>query len=949
MSFFTFAQSTIDSLTAIALTGKKDTLTIRALIELSEILAGRDNQEAIENASKALDLSTKLGYKYGKSEAYYYLGLAHFYIGKYPLALDFYKKAFEIKQQLNDTKTQANLLALMALIHENVSNSAEAQNNLFKALTIYEQIGDERGIGTCYDNIAISFFNQKDYNKSKEYFLKSHEIAVKQNSPYYLAVSYNNLYKIFDQLGERDKAKNYLLKAIEINEEIQNKQSLSAAYNNLGKLFFSANELNDAELNYGKSIELKIALNNRLGLATSYNNLGELYLKKEVISQSIQWYDKAKNLANDVGSVNELRLATQGLYDCYKKTGNYHLATQLADELFILRDSIFNEEKAKQLSTLEARYQNVKKQQEIEMLSKENDLQKKEVRQKNTIIFLIFIALLLVLATAVLVIVMYQNKQETNKILSAQNEEIKHQKEEIQTQNELLVNQAKILAELDEMKSRFFANISHELRTPLTLILSPLSQILDSNKYDRATFEVMQRNAQKLKTMIDELLQLARMEKGAVDLHFVEANINELVSGVVNSFEGVATEKKITIETKGLDSECKFYFDADGIEKVISNLLSNAVKFTPHGKRIKITSNHNTEYFTLCFSDEGIGIPEGETEKIFNRFFRASNSKMVTGTGIGLSLVSDIVTLHGGTVEAGQSAMGGAEFLVKIPLKQNLEVEQNIDDFDADDNSEEPTENTVTQVNSTKKTLLLVEDNYDLRNFISSSLNETYNVLEAENGKIGLQVASNEHIDIIISDVMMPEMDGYTLTKTIRSNSELCHIPIVLLTAKSSEQSVIKGLESEADAYLTKPFSLTHLKAVLVSQLKIRQKLHKKFQREISVNPSEVTTTSIDEQFITNATRIVEENIGNEAYNVDDFCSALAMSRTSVHRKITAITGLSTTDFIRTIRLKRAAQLIKGRVASISEISFMVGFADVSYFSKCFKKEFGVTPTEFQS
>jgi signal transduction histidine kinase/CheY-like chemotaxis protein len=627
--------------------------------------------------------------------------------------------------------------------------------------------------------------------------------------------------------------------------------------------------------------------------------------------------------------------------------GNHVKAVTLADELFVLRDSVYNEEKNKQLSSLEARYQNEKKQHEIENLSKENELHKKEVRQKNAIITLTFIALILIAATALSLIIMYQNKQRTNNLLALQNAEIQKQKEEIQTQNELLVKQAKILAELDEMKSRFFANISHELRTPLTLIISPLSQILESNKYERATFEVMQRNAQKLQTMIDELLQLARMEKGAIDLQFEEANINELVNGVVNSFEGVATEKKLIIETEGLTTECKFYFDTTSMEKVISNLLSNAIKFTPQGKRIKVSTSADNSNFFLSVSDEGIGIPEGETEKIFNRFFRASNSQMVTGTGIGLSLVSDIVSLHGGTVEAGTSVMGGANITVKIPLKRNFEAEPNFEEFEDHEYSEEPIEIAETSTNSTKKTLLVVEDNHDLRNFIASSLNETYNVLEAENGKIGLLVASNEHVDIIISDVMMPEMDGYTLTKTIRSNSDLCHIPIVLLTAKSSEQSVIKGLESEADAYLTKPFSLTHLKAVLVSQLKIRQKLHTKFQMEISVSPSEVTTTSMDEQFIAKAAGIVEENMVNELFSVDDFCNALLMSRTSVHRKIRALTGLSTTDFIRTIRLKRAAQLIKGNVASISEISFMVGFSNLSYFSKCFKKKFGVSPTEF--
>lgn len=984
-------QNKIDSLQQLIKVSSNDTAKINLLNKLA-IEFSRTDIEKYKHYSQVADsLSTVKNYTMGKAESLRNLGVYYMRKSDFGNAFSHLNLAFAKYKQLNDYNGMANCLLTIGATYNQMSKYDSALINYQKSLELWvkaKNINKER-IAATYNNIGLVYRKQGNLPMALEYYQKSLAYKEEINDKAGAGDTYNNIGVIYRMLNDYSRAIYNYKKSLVIRKEIGFQRGVAANFGNIAISYFEDKQL-DSSLKYAnESLKLNIELNEKRSIAYSYNILGDIFLRKNELKLAYDYYEKgfkqaeetqnqavkisttiglgevkfkqsdfqralfygkqAYFWANNVGDISMIKLSSKLIADANAALGKYKEAYEFHVLYKSLSDTIQNEVNTRKIIGLEYEFKYQKDKVENEKIQLK---QQAKLSKQKQITLTFFIGFCLVLLLVFLVFSNLKRKQKDYRIISTQKDEIEQrnkllnaQKEEIQTQNELLVNQAKMLAELDEVKSRFFANISHELRTPLTLILSPLSKIIDTGKHDKDTFNVMLRNAKKLQSMIDDLLDLARMEKGAIDIQLEEANINELVKGVVNSFEGVANEKKLTIETEGLETACNLHFDRAGIEKVISNLLSNAIKFTPAGKRIKIASSHSAEYFSLRVSDEGIGIPKGETEKIFNRFFRASNSQMVTGTGIGLSLVNDIVTLHGGSVEAKKSDLGGAEFLVKIPFKRRS-ISEELDD-------DETNIDTITSADPAaiphKKTLLVVEDNFDLRSFLVSSLNETYNVLDAENGEMGLQIASTEHVDIIISDVMMPIMDGYTLTKTIRSSSELCHIPIVLLTAKSSEQSVIKGLESEADAYITKPFSLTHLKAVLSSQLRIRQKLHKKFQKEISVNPSEVTTTSMDEQFITKATRIVEENLSNETYSIDDFCCDLTMSRTSVHRKITAITGLSTSDFIRTIRLKRAAQLVKGRVASISEISFMVGFSDVSYFTKCFKKEFGVTPTEFQS
>jgi len=987
------SQNSTDSLLRLLDLAKTDTAKVNLLNKIANEYTRSDLGKSFQFSSTADSISSKIGYTLGKAESLriqgvYFMrksdltnslrvlknslvlfkqtgniegeancllsiGVTVNQMNKLDSALHYYQESLELwlKQKNINKERLAATYNNIGVIYRTQGSIPMALEYYQKSLKLKEEINDKAGASDTYNNLGVLYRMQKDYASAIYNYKKS--LAIRKEIDYKrgIAMNYNNISIAYSEINESDSAIKYAKESLNINKELDNNRGVAFSHNALGDIYFKMNKLHESLRHYEEGIQYANEVKNNSIKAFCIIGIGEVMLKQHNYPMAYTYGKQAFSLTHDVDDFTIKQLSSKLLAEASANIGKYKEAYEFHKIYKTISDSILNESSTKKIIGLEYEYKYQK--DKVEQEKKHVEQQAKLSRQKQiTLAFLI--GFLLVLALVLLVFSNLKRKQKDYRIIAAQKDEIEQrnkllnsQKEEIQTQNELLVKQAKMLSELDEMKSRFFANISHELKTPLTLIVSPLSQILETNRYERGTFEVMHRNATKLQDMIEELLQIARMEKGAVDLQLEESNINELVKGVVHSFENITLEKGLTVETKGLENECRFNFDSAGMEKVISNLLSNAIKFTPNGKRIKVESGFEENHYKITVSDEGIGIPENEKQKIFNRFYRASNSQRVTGTGIGLSLVSDIVTLHGGTVNVGNSELGGAEFTVKIPLHRNNNLlnEPTLENTDA---NIEGKDKLVSEKTASKQTLLIIEDNKDLREFLVSSLNETYSILEAENGKIGFEVASLEPVDIIISDVMMPEMDGYTLTKTIRSKAELCHIPIVLLTAKSSEQSLIMGLEHEADAYITKPFSLNYLKAVLANQLNIRNKLHSKFRKQISVNPSEITTTSMDEQFIANATRVVEENISNEMFSVDDFCNTLLMSRTSVHRKITAITGLSTSDFIRTIRLKRAAQLIKGNTASISEISFSVGFSDVSYFTKCFKKEFGVTPTEYQ-
>lgn len=551
--------------------------------------------------------------------------------------------------------------------------------------------------------------------------------------------------------------------------------------------------------------------------------------------------------------------------------------------------------------------------------------------------------------------------QQQKEEIQQQKEEIEQQKEEILTDRDNLKTMAMQLQELDRFKSKFFTNISHELRTPLTLIISPLEQLNENRKEKELNplFSIMLRNAKRLLNLINQLLFLSKIEKGIVKLNLDYAEINSFISNLIYDFSLYTNEKNINLQLNLSKESIWLYFDKDIMEKIIDNLLSNAIKFTDEGGTIKITTEliDNEKNFLLSISDTGQGIPENELERIFDRFYQlpANKKNHVEGTGIGLSFVKELMEIHLGHI-AVKSVLGqGTEFSLVFPTEKSV-YSQNANFLDAKEpetqaeKSEEKANEEIenTHPSAEKEIILIVEDNDDMQRFIASSLPKHYDIIHAPDGKKGFEKATEEIPDLIITDVMMPIMNGVEMTRRIKQDSRTSHIPIIMLTAKTSENSKIEGFEAMVDEYLTKPFSIRELTIRVKNLLTLRNQLKRKYQDELLINPADVTTTSIDQIFLTKAISSVEKNMSNDEFGIDFLCNELAMSRATLHRKIKALTNQSTSEFINGIRLKHAARLIRQNAGSISEIAYQVGFNNISYFNVSFKKQFGVSPSEFK-
>lgn len=508
---------------------------------------------------------------------------------------------------------------------------------------------------------------------------------------------------------------------------------------------------------------------------------------------------------------------------------------------------------------------------------------------------------------------------------------------------------------IDQLKTKFFTNVSHEFRTPLSLIIAPLDRIIKqtTNEEHKKQLNMVQRNARRLLNLVNQLLDFRKMEVQEIKLHPSVGDIIRFTKDISSSFADIAEKKKIQLSFSSAISSLEIYFDKDKVEKILLNLISNAFKYTPDNGKVDINLSYNEpsgneEEGTVVFEikDTGIGIPPGQHERVFERFFQSDvpESMVNQGTGIGLAITREFVRLHGGTITLKSEPDKGACFTVTLPARKMLVTPPLAVNPPIPPVEQEPEQEPK---NNKKKLILIVEDNEDLRFYLKDNLKELYRVEEASNGQEGWAKAKLLLPDLVVSDIMMPLMDGVELAKKIRSEMLTAHIPIVLLTAMGSEEKQLEALSTGVNDYVTKPFTYEILASRIRNLLAQQKYLQKRFQTQIEVNPSEITITPVDEQFLKQALDIVERKIDDPVFSVEDLSREMCMSRVTLYRKVISLTGKSPLDFIRSIRLKRAANLLQKSGLSVAEIAYQVGFNDPKVFSRSFKEEFNATPTQY--
>ena len=554
-----------------------------------------------------------------------------------------------------------------------------------------------------------------------------------------------------------------------------------------------------------------------------------------------------------------------------------------------------------------------------------------------------------------------------------------------------LHHQINLEHQLSNIKLRFFTDISHELRTPLTLITSPVSEVLEHEPLSpnaRKNLTLVHKNTERMLRLVNQILDFRKIENKKMKVLLEKTDIVALLQRVMDNFRLIAEEKNIDFRLQTHPATIYGWIDQDKFEKIVFNLVSNAFKYTPAHKSITIRANVENGHLMVAVKDEGIGIDPKKQQTLFQRFETLVRYNILQpSSGIGLSLVKELIELHQGSIQVNSQPGVGSEFIVTLPLDQKVyegkentefilndspataEIPDNdektatpalpIPEQDYKEEEESAAFSDIETESEESVSVLIVEDNSELRSFLRNILSGTYRVIEAANGQEGLEHAIQYMPDFIISDIMMPVMDGLDMVKAIKENRDICHIPIVLLSAKSSLDDRISGLEQGIDDYITKPFSSTYLKIrikFLLQQRKQLQELYLKQWSEkqqnapstgIKIAPSQPQIVPFDEQFMQQVMEVMEKQMDNSEFTIDEFAQELGMGRTVFYQKLKAIIGLSPVDFIREMRIKRAKQLIDSGEYNISTVAYMTGFNDPKYFSKCFKKQYGMSPSEY--
>lgn len=500
--------------------------------------------------------------------------------------------------------------------------------------------------------------------------------------------------------------------------------------------------------------------------------------------------------------------------------------------------------------------------------------------------------------------------------------------------------------ELNQMKFKFYTNVSHELRTPLTLILSPLESMMRDNNDERTAkrLNTMHANASRLLYLVNQLLDFRKNEVAGLTFNGSTGDVISFLRSAFNSFADEAEKRGIDMEFHANAERLEMLFDADKLGKVIVNLLSNAMKFTPSGGKIDVDIQVVGQMLRIRVIDTGCGVPDDEKTHVFERFYQGANNKGgESGSGIGLSLVKDNIRLHEGDVWVQDTPGGGATFSIDIPVKTGVAAQAT--SIPQPDTEQLPA-STGTDAASQHPTALLVDDNHDLLEFMRDELSPEFNILTASDGTEALKTLAERKVDIIVTDLMMPRMDGIELCRRLKTDPKTINIPVIVVTAKQDVRSVVEGLTVGADDYVTKPFNNEVLRLRMKRLVDLRRK--GATRTPLMPDPEQVKITSLDEKLIERAVKYVEDNISRSDLSVEELSKALGMSRVHLYKKILHITGKTPIEFIRILRLKRATQYLRESQLNVSEIAYQLGFNNPKYFSKYFQEEFGISPSEYQ-
>lgn len=968
ISFFGQNQERIDSLKQVLTLAKQDSVKIKTLTWLFDEYSYRKLDSAKMAYENMLSIAREKKYDDGFYQGYLYKSTYYWYKSEYDSVVSTMNKALSYAFKMEDDTKISYCYNRLAMVQSNLGNYDAAKALTLKALQIAKKNDDWKGLYYSYYRLGNTFYYENDFDQALVNYLKVDSIfELHERKEPALAASLSNIGSIYMEFKNFDQAIKYFQESKKVYHGMNRKEGEVYIDFNMGKVKFNqkkykeaiqtflstlsyyssvknlsymadisgwlassylqSKDVNNSEKYYKKSATLALRAKNKLLEANAYIGLGEIAQINNNPNLTIEYLQKGLRLYEDMNiSYNKAQIL-KNLASAHASKNDFKAAFSFSKKYQALVDSISNKENAENFQKLELKYQTEKKEQEILLLSSQNELVKQQKKNQRN---LLLGGLSLALLGGLFFFFMYRNRQRTN---------VK-------------------LQEIDKLKSNFFANISHEFRTPLTLISGPLDKRLSGNKLkkeERGDLEMIRDNSNKLLGLVDQLLDLSKLESGHLKLNVKSGNLSLLLKSLTQSFQYLAKKNNIEYIIEIQDSQ-NVWFDKSVIEKCVMNVLSNAFKYTPQNGSVIFKSLTRKNQIELFIENTGTELSGEAISRIFNRFYQVHENS--SGVGIGLSLVKELVDLSHGSINVENTSDNTILFRIILPIdktkfsKDELSTDSElVPELHWEQHEDALAFATKTETNNdfddSIPLLLIVEDNLDIRHFIAQSFSEKYRVLEAENGTEGINKALEFVPDIIVSDILMPETDGLELCKKLKTDERTSHIPIILLTAKVGEEDQYKGLEIGADDYITKPFKIKLLRTRLKNLIKSRKLLRKRYSQEVILKPKDIAITTFDEQFLKKIETVLDEELTSPSFTVSQFSRALGMSRMQLHRKLRALTGLTTSEFIRSQRLKLAVSLLQNSDANISEIGYAVGFNDHAYFSKCFKDAYGCSPSEY--
>jgi signal transduction histidine kinase/DNA-binding response OmpR family regulator len=863
-------------------------------------------------------------------------------------------KSLEYNQRALDLCSQLEKSTFIAIANNNLANNYKDLGDIdqsayhyFQAQTIYDKEENAWGAVGSLNNLALLYINDKNFEPAEEYLTEALEKTQSIGFVEGEAMTYANIGVLRTEQRDFEAAVIALKECLRIVEENGMAIRVPYAQLELGGLYLNMKDYQGAE----KYINEGLANSEKYGVE-EFIILGLFHKCRLLVGQK-QW--QAAETYGKKGYERSIRSKdlsyqvdfTQQLVTIYKNLGRSADALQMFEKQVVLKDSLLNEETSRNLIQQGYQYTYERKSYQDSLANaaaleiQAADLQ----RRKLTNWFLIGI-LLIIGVFALVLINRYRIIQDQKKRI--QEEKDKTQAEKIKAEEA----NAKLL-EIDQSKSRFFTNISHEFRTPLTVISGMAEQIKEGDQVKK----LIKRNTSYLLQLINQILDLRKLESGNLPTRFIQSDVVKYLRYVMESFQSLAEDKNINLHFKSSVESLVLDYDPEKLLRIVSNLLSNAIKFSAPGKDITLSVETKQEgdkpSYQFEVSDEGIGIPKEKLPYVFDRFYQIDNSttRVGEGTGIGLALSKELVELLNGTINVKSEEGNGTTFIVALPHTQEAILEDNTIDTavitpQLSESIPAKSRRIDTKLGDENlPSLLIVEDNPDVMEYLITCLDGQYQLSFASDGQYGLEKALEQVPDIIISDVMMPRMDGFTLCNELKTDERTSHIPIILLTAKADIESRITGLERGADAYLAKPFDKRELNAQLENLLTLRQRLQARYASFEKLEPTEEIAIQKEDEFITKLRTTFEARLDDPSFDITALSKEMLLSASQLRRKVKALTGRKLTIYLRSLRLAKAKTLLLTTDLSVKEVAYDVGFANPGYFSNSYNEEFGEYPT----